>query len=75
MPETFDKLESFNDGHNFACFHNLDVDVINEEHKVLHHSAFLFYKRKEVKEKLHQLLTNFALLKAASHLKVGKNRC
>ena len=49
MPDTFDKLESFNNGHNFECFHNLDVDVINEETKALHHSAFLFFERKKSK--------------------------
>ena len=72
MPDTFDKLESFNNGHNFECFHHLDVDVINEEIKALHHGAFLFFERKEVKDKLHKLLLDFALLKETSHLKIGK---
>ena len=56
MPDTFDKLDSFNEGDNFECFNNLDVDAINAETKALHHSAFLFFKKKEVKEKLYQLL-------------------
>ena len=72
MPDTFDKLESFNEGHNFECFHNLDVDVINAETKALHHSAFLFFEKKEVKEKLYSLLTKFALVKDFSNLRVGK---
>ena len=63
MPDTFDKLESFNEGHKFECFHNLDIDVINAETKALHHSAFLFFKRNEVKDKLYQLLTKFAMVK------------
>jgi hypothetical protein len=49
MPETFDKLESFNEGHNFECFHNLEVDVINAETKALHYSAFLFFERSQRK--------------------------
>ena len=58
MPDTFEKLESFNEGHKFECFHNLDIDVINAETKALHHSAF--FEQKDVKDKFYQLLTKFA---------------
>ena len=50
----------------------MDIDIINTETKPLHHSATLFFERKEVKDILHQLLGKFALVKDASTLKVGK---
>ena len=59
MPETFDKLESFCEVYKFEWFHNLYIDVINAEIKALHHSAFLCFKRKEIKDKLYQLLGKF----------------
>ena len=60
MPENFDKLESFSSSHLFECFHNLDIDVINAETRALHHSAFLFFGKCEVKEMLYQALAKFA---------------
>ena len=72
IPDTFDNLESYKLGHTFECFHNLDVNVINEETKALHHSAFLFFERKEVKDKLNKLLLDFALVKDHSNLRIGK---
>ena len=54
------------------CFHNLAVDVINEETKALHHSAHLFYEKKEVKETLHLLLNKCTTGKDFSRLKIGK---
>ena len=45
------------------------MDIINAETKALHHSAFLFFQRKEVKDKLHHLLGKFAMF---LRLTVGK---
>ena len=41
----FDELEKYNEGHNLECFHNLAIEVINEEIKGLHHSALIFFKK------------------------------
>ena len=43
MPGNFDELEKYNEGHTLECDHNLDVDVINAEIKVLHHCALLLF--------------------------------
>ena len=59
IPADFSKLEEMNYGHNFECVHNLEIDVINAETKVLHNSAHLFYEKPEVKNKLHALIHNF----------------
>ena len=60
MLDDFVKVEAFDAGHTFECFHNLDIDVINAETKALHHSAFLFYEQKEVKQKIYQVLAKFS---------------
>ena len=49
LPSNFDELEK---GHNLECFHNLDIEVINEEIKCLHHSALIFFEKVEIKETL-----------------------
>ena len=54
--------EEMNYRHNFECFPNLDTDAITAETKVLHHSAHLFYKRPEVKNKVHVLIHNYVVL-------------
>ena len=45
MPSNFDELEKYNKGHNLECFHILDIEVINEEIKWLHHSALIFFRK------------------------------
>ena len=72
MLDDFVKVEAFDAGHTFECFHNLDIDVINAETKALHHSAFLFYEQKEVKQKFYQVLAKLAVAKDNANLKVGK---
>ena len=72
MLDDFVKVEAFDAGHKFECFHNLDIDVINAETKALHHSAFLFYEQKEVKQKFYQVLAKLAVAKDNANLKVGK---
>ena len=62
MPADFAQLEEMNYGHNFECFHHLDIDGINAEAKGIHHSAHLFYKRPEVKNKVHVLIHNYVVL-------------
>ena len=63
MPINFDELEKYNEGHNLECFHNLDIDVINAEIKALHHNALLFFEKEEIKEKLFNLVSQFAIQK------------
>ena len=70
LPTNVDELAKMDNGYKFECFHNLDTDVNNAETKVLHHSAHLFSERPEVKNKLHLLIHNFAVLKDTSHLKI-----
>ena len=52
--------------------HNLDIEVINAEIKVLHHSALLFFEKAEIKETLFSLVSKFAFQKDTAALKVGK---
>ena len=70
LPINFD--EKFNSQHTLACFPNLDIEVMNSETKVLHHSANLFFERMEVKDKLHSLLLRLAIVKDVSLLKICK---
>ena len=58
MPNNFDEIEKYNEGHTLECFHNLDVDVINAEIKALHHSALLFFEKQKLKKLfLHGLIS------------------
>ena len=72
MPSNFDELEKYNEGHNLKCFHNLNIEVINAEIKVLHHSALLFFEKAEIKETLFSLVSKFAFQKDTASLKIGK---
>ena len=47
------------------------MDVINAEIKALHHSALLFFEKAEIKEALLSLVSNFAIQKNTSSLKMG----
>ena len=53
--KTFAELETWDHGHLYECFHNLDIEVINAEIKALHFSAHLFYEKTEVKAKCFPL--------------------
>ena len=46
-PKTYAELETWDNGHTYECFHNLDIEVINAEIRALHFSAHLFYKRSQ----------------------------
>ena len=78
-PKTFAELETWNHGHTYECFHNLDIEVINAEikainyeTKALHFSAHLFYKKTEVKTKMLSIIQEFAVAKSYEFLKIGK---
>ena len=72
MPNSFDELEKYNEGHTLKCFHNLDIEVINAEIKALHHSALLFFEKAEIKETLFSLVSKFAFQKDTASLKIGR---
>ena len=57
MPSNFDELEKYNEGHNLECFHNLAIEVINEEIKGLHHSALIFFEKADLMETLFNLVS------------------
>ena len=71
-PKTFAELETWDQGHTYECFHNLDIEVINAEIKALHFSAQLFYEKTEVKTKMLSILQNFAASTDFELLKIGK---
>ena len=72
MPNSFDDLEKYNEGHTLECFHHLDIEVINAEIKALHHSTLLFFEKVEIKETLFSLVSKFAFQKDTASLKIGK---
>ena len=51
-PKAYAELETFENGHTYECFHNLDIEVINinAEIKALHYSAHLFLKKLKSKQ-------------------------
>ena len=71
-PKTYAELETFENGHTYECFHNLDIEVINAEIKALHFSAHLFYEKAEVKNKMLSIIQEFAVAKSYEFLKIGK---
>ena len=71
-PNTYAELETYDYGHTFECFHNLDIEVINAEIRALHYSAHLFYEKTEVKTKMLSLIQDFAIAKSYEFLKLGK---
>ena len=73
-PKTYAELETYDNGHTYECFHNLDIEVVNAETKALHHSAHLFYEITEVKTKMISLIQDFAYAKSYEFLKLGKLR-
>ena len=44
LPDSFQLLEDFKDGHTLECFRCLNKDAINTEMKALHFSAPVFLK-------------------------------
>ena len=50
-PKTYAELETWDRGHTYACFHNLDIEVINAEIKALHFSAHLLYEKQKSRPK------------------------
>ena len=71
-PKTFEELLVLDNGHTYECFHNLEIEVINAEIKALHYSAHLFYEKAEVKQKILQVINNFAIAKNYELLRCGK---
>ena len=59
-------------GHTYECLHNLEIEVINAEIKALHYSAYLFYEKVEVKQKMNQVNNKFAIAKNYELLRCGK---
>ena len=70
--KSFEELESWDQGHTYECFHNLDIEVINAEIKAFHYSAHLFYEKTEVKTKMLSIIQDFAVAKNYDLLKIGK---
>ena len=71
-PKSFAELETWDQGHTYECFQNLDIEVINAEIKALHYSANLFYEKTEVKTKMNSIIQEFAVAKNYNLLKIGK---
>ena len=70
-PKSFAELETWDQGHTYECFQNLDIEVINAEIKALHYSANLFYEKTEVKTKMNSIIQEFAVAKNYNLLKIG----
>ena len=60
LPQSFEELEQFKDGHLLECFRCLSKDAIDYETKALHFSAHMFFEKPEIKKQLHSLVRNFA---------------
>ena len=71
-PKTYAELETWDHGHTYECFHNLDIEVINAEIKALHFCAHLFYEKTEVKTKMLSVIQDFVTAKNYERLKIGK---
>ena len=67
MPNNFDELEKYNEGHTLECFHNLDIEVINAEIKALHHSALLFFEKAEIRKRFSIWFLNLLFRKILLH--------
>ena len=71
-PKMFEEVLALDNGHTYKCFHNLEIDVINAEIKALHYNAHLFYEKAEVKQKMMQVINNFAIARNYDLLRCGK---
>ena len=63
LPQSFDELEQFKDGHLLECFKCLSKEAIDYETKALHFSAHMFFEKPEIKKELHTLVRNSAYKK------------
>ena len=60
LPQSFEELEQFRDGHLLECFKCLSKDAIDYETKALHFSAHMIFEKPGIKNQLHSLVRNFA---------------
>ena len=72
LPQAFDALEQFKDGHLLECFKCLSKEAIDYETKALHFSAHMFFEKPEIKKELHSLVQNFAYKKFMESKKTAK---
>ena len=56
LPQSFEALEQFKDGHLLECFKCLSKEAIDYETKALHFCAHMFFEKPEIKKELHSLV-------------------
>ena len=60
LPQSFEQLEQFRDGHLLECFKSLSKEAIDYETRALHFSAHMFFEKPEIKKQLYALVNAFA---------------
>ena len=72
LPQSFEKLEQFKDGHLLECFRSLSKEAIDYETRALHFSAHMFFEKPEIKKQLYSLVSTFAFKDFSASKKTAK---
>jgi hypothetical protein len=72
LPQSFEQLEQFKDGHLLECFRCLSKEAIDYETRALHLCAHTFFEKPEIKKQLYALVSTFAYKNFSASKKTAK---